>query len=419
MLKALKNFLTKENLPLLGGWLYCFSIPLFQQFATLSIIAWALFSLIGPKDYNKHRKWMLLPLGFFVLYVLSFVLAPTDEYGILQRKLSLAIFPLIFYFRSYNQNERSVLLKAYLSGLFLSGFICLGVAIVRSVSFVEGELLFQPQVLNGKGFFESILYGGNYFFGRYFSFFHQTVYYALYLCFGILILLFKKDILQFQGHRWSLIGFFVFLIFLISNKGSFVALAGVFSLYILLNTKSLIRKIVLIFLLIISSIAWVKGNPRLNESFNKVISGDFRLDKNARYGYETRLLSWHASLSLIGQKPISGYGVAHAQEMLDKEYGRKEYRFPLKNHFNSHNQFFQYWIESGIIGLVLWIMAFVILVIHSRKLSETNRFFAYSFVLILFINSLFESVMNRFSGISFISFAICFLLTNIKVKQSH
>jgi O-antigen ligase len=419
MKMPLEGMLKKENLPILGGILYAFFIPFNQALAAILIVLWGFLTLIGAPRTRTRQPWLLLPIGLFAIYGVSLIFSYQGSIGILERKLSLVLFPVIFYLGFYAEPKRRLLLVSFIVGLVASGIICIGIALVRSLQMKEGAVVFDPAVLSGKGFFDSILYGGNYFFGRYFSFFHQTVYYALYLCFGISILLFKGDILQSQKGRWSLIGFFVFLVFLISNKGSFLSLAGAFSLYILINTKSLARKGSLIFLLILSSFALVKGNPRLNESFNKVVAGDFKLDKNARYGFSTRLLSWDAALNVIKQRPLLGYGVASAQEALDEEYERKGYKFPLKDHLNAHNQFLQFWIESGLAALILWVMVFVVLLLHSGKLSKPDRFFAYSFVLLLFVNSLFESVMNRFSGISFISFAVCFLLTNISLKQSH
>jgi O-antigen ligase len=142
--------------------------------------------------------------------------------------------------------------------------------------------------------------------------------------------------------------------------------------------------------------------------------GQFELDKDARYGFSTRLLSWDASLKLVAKQPIGGYGVAHAQEQLDNEYQRLDYAYPLKEHLNAHNQFLQFWIESGIAGFALWALVFILLFLKTTPFLPANRYLIYSFILILFINSLFESVLNRFSGISFISFALCFIFSMSK-----
>ena len=411
MRKLLKEFTRKDRLPLLGGLVYCFSIPLFQIVATGAMILWLVLALIGGMREAAERRMLLIPIGLFLIYLLSFLFAPSDAYDILERKLSLIVFPIIFYFSSYTRTERVLLLRGFLLGLTLSGFCCLAFALLRSFDIFEGVLIFQPAVLYGKGFFESILYGGNYFFGRYFSMFHQTVYYAIYLCIGVAILLHKDDIVGSKFRRWILLGFFVFLIFLISNKDGFLGLASILLLFTLQYARRLSMKIALIVALVAATSIYTLANPRMNESVRKILSGKIELDQNARYGFSTRLLSWDASLNLIRVRPFRGYGVAHAQDALDAEYKRLEYAFPLREHLNAHNQFLQFWIETGVIGSISWGLILAFLCFRAIHFSLSNKYLILSFVLLLFVNSLFESVMNRFSGISFISFFLCFLLT--------
>ena len=411
MRKGIIELTRKENLPLLGGVIYCFCIPLFQTLATGAMILWLLLSLTNIAKISGKRMALLLPVALFLLYVISFALSPSDQYKILERKLSLIVFTLIFYFSSYSSEQRTLLLRSFVLGLILSGLACLALALFRSLELFEGALLFRPEVLSGKGFFESVLYGGNYFFGRYFSFFHQTVYYAIYLCLGIAVLIQNDRIVETKFQRWLFVGFFVFLIFLTSNKAGFLGLAVILFLFIIQNAEKLSVKVVLVVLLSGTSLLYIMANPRLNESFKKVFEGNLVLDKNARYGFSTRLLSWDASMNLIKKNPVAGYGVAHAQEVLDAEYKRLEYTFPLKEHLNAHNQFLQFWIESGVIGFILWALILAILFARALQFSSSNRYLILSFVVLLFINSLFESVMNRFSGISLISFFLCFLLS--------
>jgi O-antigen ligase len=411
MRKSLVEFAGKEKYALLGGVIYCFFVPLFQIASTGAMILWLVLALIGGRREATERRMLLIPIGLFLIYLLSFLFAPSDAYDILERKLSLIVFPLIFYFSSYTREDRILLFKGFLLGLTASGIFCIAVAIFRSFDILEGAITFQPEVLSGKGFFESILYGGNYFFGRYLSVFHQTVYYAIYLCIGIAVLLHSDDIVRNKYRKWGLFGFFVLLIFLVSNKAGFLGLAGILFLFIMQKVRKPSMKIALVVTLVLASCIYMLANPRMKESVGDILAGKIELDRNARYGFSTRLLSWNASLNLIRERPVRGYGVAHAQDALDAEYKRLEYAFPLREHLNAHNQFLQFWIETGIIGFISWGLIVVFLYFRAIHFSLSNKYLILSFVLLLLVNSLFESVMNRFSGISFISFFLCFLLT--------
>src|SRR5690606_2935153 len=122
----------------------------------------------------------------------------------------------------------------------ISGVVCLLVALYRSINIDNETIVFKANVLEGKGFIESIMYGGNYFFGDHLSMFHQTVYYAIYLNLGIAILLFNNLRLNIKW-RMALILFFAGLIFIISNKANIIVLMGIFLVKLIfsnLNIKS-------------------------------------------------------------------------------------------------------------------------------------------------------------------------------------
>ena len=78
---------------------------------------------------------------------------------------------------------------------------------------------------------------------------------------------------------------------------------------------------------------------------------------------------------------------------------------------NPHNQFLQTGVEIGIIGLLL----LVALIFVGTSIARTNR----SGLLLLVIsalafNSLFESMLQRQSGIVFFTFWICLLMIRNK-----
>ena len=169
-----------------GAITYVFFIPLGQKITSLAIVVWAVLSLINydKKAINRTNYSFILPL-LYLTYVVGAIVSGAESLTFLEHKLSFLIFPLIFFLHSYTMKEIENILKYFIYGLLLSGLICLTLAFYRSLIMDNGSILFKPNILNGKDFFESIMYGGNHFFGNHLSLYHQTVYYSMYLCAGI------------------------------------------------------------------------------------------------------------------------------------------------------------------------------------------------------------------------------------------
>lgn len=393
-----------------GALLYAFLIPFHQQIATISLGIWVLLSLLS---FNKKEllsnSYLWLPPVTYLLYFIGIFTAEDPSFRFMETKLSFLVFPLLFFLHSYSKNQRSTILKTFIYGLVFSGIVCLIIATYRSVHFQEGSLFFAANVLEGKGAFESILYGGNYYFGSFFSIFHQTVYFSLYLSVGLVVLLFKTDLFS-RKTTVLLCSFFIILIFLISNKAGLIAVGLILLFKTLTTRKTIYKKFAALGVLVLALMALIAFNPRTRLSVEKVYNGALTLDKNARYGFSTRLLSWDAAVDLIKAKPVLGYGSGDSQEKLNMAYAQKEYVFPLKESYNAHNQWLQTWLENGIIGLLLLVILFIILLKQASK-DRSLWGFVIAITVVLFLNTLFESIFNRFSGVSFVSFIMCYIFT--------
>ena len=393
--------------------LYAFFISLDQKLATIALIIWAVFSIL---NYNKHglnkTKYLLALPMLYLTYLIGTAFSGATSLTFLEHKLSFVVFPLIFFLHRYNREERLGILRAFIHGVLMCSVICFLMALFRSISF-EGEgLKFTPNVLEGKAFLESIIYGGNYFFGTHFSVFHQTVYFGLYLCTGIALLLFLNGIFS-RKKRIILICIFTGILFLVSNKAAFIVLALIFTIRMISAEMPGLKKGILLLSFAVITMLFAATNPRIKESLRKVANMEMGIDKNARFDFSIRILSWDAALGLIKERPLGGYGAGNAQEAFNRIYAEKEYTFPLKEQLNAHNQFFQIWIENGLTGLLV-LIAIIIALFQIAKNSGRKKYLLFTILMIIVVNALFESIFNRFSGVSFFSFLVCFIFSESK-----
>lgn len=392
-----------------GALLYAFCIPFPQKIINIVLMVWVVLSLLGSNKstFVTNRYLWLLPV-FYLLYFIGFFSSETMSFKFLEYKLSLLIFPLLFFLHSYNEKQRNTILKFFIWGLGASIVGCLAIAFCNSLGTENGNLIFQPNVLEGKGFMESILYGGNYFFGRYLSVFHQTVYYAMYLCAGVAVLFFRPQLFS-EKLRTGFLTAFLIMLFLVSNKASFIVLAMIVVIKLWAWKVAKNKKVIGFSVFVCLLLAFVLFNPRIKGSIVSIAEGNLKIEKEARFGFSTRLLSWDSAISLIAERPILGYGHASTQNALNKKYAEKGYSSPLKESYNAHNLWLQSWLENGILAVLLLISIFGVLF----QKSQYGPLFV-AFVVVLLVNSMFEGMFNRFSGISFFSFLVCFVITTAR-----
>ncbi|MBT8185751.1 MAG: O-antigen ligase family protein [Eudoraea sp.] len=392
---------------------YAFLLPFDQKIATLAMIFWVVCALANfSKGQLQNNKYLLLLPLLYASYALGIFTSVAPSFTFLEYKLSLLVFPLLFYLHRYTQEQRNMMLRAFVFGLLLSAIVCFVMAVFRSVSIGDQGLAFQANLEAGRGFFESVVYGGNHFFGQQFSVYHQTIYFAMYLCAGIAVVLFNKQ--QYSKYfHYLLIGIFSLVVFLISNKAGLLVLGCVFLIRILTASYSKKKKVAVLGFLGLFVALLTVTNPRLSQSVQKVVRGEFGIEKEARYDYKTRILSWDAALGLIKEKPLLGYGLGDTQQALNRAYAEKGYKVPLAESFNAHNLFMQLWLENGLPGLLLLMLTFVVLLKKAFQHKEQWGFVLAVFT-IFFINGFFESFFSRFSGISFFAFIVCYIfsLTN-------
>jgi O-antigen ligase len=401
--------------------LYSFCISLHQQMATVAMILWFVVT-VSSKIHTfrlKRADWILglLPIYFLIYTLWEIIIGQNIHWSLIGHKLSLLVFPIIFVLARYSNAEYEAFFKAFLYGLVVSSLTSLVTSFFASFDFGNGILVFEPQLESDRSFMDSIIYGGNHFFGAQLSRFHQTVYFAMYLCAGLVVVTQLK--LLFNSRiRLAITALFILMVFLISNKAGLLCLAFLSILWILNRPLSIFRKILGSVILAVFIGALLLSNPRMRLGLEHFQSSFQGLNPEARYGLNLRLLSWDGALSLIKDRPVFGYGPGETQEALNHYYEFNGYTEPLLHSHNAHNQFLQTWLETGLTGLFV-LSAIFIMLFRSVYSKKDMRLLFLGLTLVLFLNAGFESILNRFSGISFFSYLVCISLQQITNNRAN
>ncbi|WP_370390339.1 O-antigen ligase family protein [uncultured Winogradskyella sp.] len=129
---------------------------------------------------------------------------------------------------------------------------------------------------------------------------------------------------------------------------------------------------------------------------------------------DKRFKRLNASYKVFQQNPIYGVGLGIDTELKVKEYNATGDKVAAVERYNSHNQFFEYLAAYGIIGGMVFIVAFLILIFILLKLR-------FEFLLILVLNiilaSFTESIFERALGIQY--YSVIFSLVLLKIIYSR
>lgn len=158
--------------------------------------------------------------------------------------------------------------------------------------------------------------------------------------------------------------------------------------------------------------SYVADPNKFVEGKNESLSGD-----------QVRLVMWTVSVNAWSKNPW-GVGTGNVDECLSRELkqiGQNELAKLGDNReirYNPHNQFLQIGLEIGIIGLFVFIFGMISAIIRG---VSTKNWFLIVIVSCLLFNCLFESMLQRQTGIVFFTFWICLLSvhSNLTYKQSE
>lgn len=406
------------NAPVLSmATLFAFALPIQMNLATWVMWFWVVaLAFTKGLQWNNRLRRIILPLCLvYVTYLLGALSDVSGSLPFLGRRLPLLLVVILIAMSNLNKKSIQQLLTAFVYGVVTAGILCLLVAVFNSLSWGDEGVKFQANVLADKAFFESILYGGNYFFGVHFSFLHQTVYFGLYVLAASAHLLFDQELKFSKRRKFLFLLFFLLLLILISNKGAFL---GMILLLIAYLGFRLQRTQLLAALLVLATLSFciAKWNPRLNQAIDDFSKKGLELNSKAQYGFYTRLLSWDSAIELIRKEPIRGYGLAHSQKELNRTYEEKGYVHPARQRLNAHSLWLQLHLDNGVFGVAAALALFFVLLRASWPLEASNRAFFWV-VLILILQSFLEALWNRFSGSSFTAFYTGLVLSNWYINQ--
>jgi len=383
---------------------FCFAPKLSNLF--LFFYAILIFFLIFKKQVSFHlQKLNVFLIYLFIFYFVGVIFGIDRALSIkvVEYKLSLLIFPLIFSVKGKNFNILN--LNWVKTGLIIGVIITSLLSLYNSFScyLTSAKLLC--------------------FFTTSISHIHHPSYYVVFHLFALLFSwqgYFKKEL--YFRLSWiipfSIVSIIVqFLCLSLAGLLYFFLLILFFSLYWLYINKSI--RTFFVSLLIVPSIAITTffAVPQFEGEFNGAYQyvneyvkspTDFVRNRNeSMSGSEERLVLWTVAVQECIEHPF-GVGTGNVNFYLNKRLiDNGQTKLAHKN-YDPHNQYLQILLELGIFCFAFFI---VILLFCLRSAWKSKNWILGILVFNLMFNSLFESMLQRQSGIVFYCFWIALVLS--------
>ena len=369
--------------------------------------------------FNKNIKNSFL-IGCCIFYLLQaaslFYTANFSEtITHLRIKSTLVFIPFALCCSNYiTPSLRHKLMKYYVWILFAAMLYCF-VAALKKYYFLnaENEVFFYHQLVSP---------------------FKQHAVQVSILIFTSLIYLLEFTGKKYFGNKFIhflLIIYFLFCIVMLSSK-LVIIFSAVCCLYYLVTFLKKKKRLIVSSLIIIgiAMITLVKAtaNP-VSKRFNEIISGNISMVQQQKFspaiyfnGLQFRLLEWRFVSQIVTENNawLIGVSPGDAQNLLDQKYistkmyigepGGSDLGFLG---YNTHNQFLESVLQTGILGL----LAFLIICYGMIQLALKRKSMELSFIVTLLIGYAFtESFFETQYGIVLVTFFPLFIYYGTEIK---
>lgn len=324
----------------------------------------------------------------------------------LENKLSFVLFPFLFSFIPRQKIKWTWLAMSFIAASLM--LVCSG--LIHSYSC--NALTNNPAC----------------FFTTSFSYIHHPTYAAVFFTVSIFLLWYLRQ--QKNTFQATVIAIFGTLIFVL-GIGLCMSFAGLLYLlmasgvgFLILVKKRFGKRVFWTTLLLLPLLLFVvvRYEPHFRGEYlnAKQFASEYAKDPKAfirakKYpmsGSEVRLVMWTAAYQVAKDYPL-GVGTGNVDEVLGTYLRRMDQKELAAQNYNPHNQYFQTSIEIGLFGLIVLIS---ILIVSFRIGLKNRNWLLLVVVGSLTFNMLFESMLQRQSGIVFFCFAMCLLVFYQKMK---
>lgn len=353
----------------------------------------------------RNWKWILPLVLFYVMHMISYLYSSDTDFALfdLLKKLSLILVPLTFFtYHNLSQKHKTLLLQLFMLGTLLSVLIGIGnvVHVVQTDEYFRRLFPRYPLLVTYQNF----------------SIFAHSAYLGMFLVFSIasiVYLVFEKSVLRKGRVFWILLAvFFAAAVVVNASRSGILSLSVLILFTVFYYLKGKIRLVAIG--LIISGVAVVFAtNLRFQKYSNmmELFQSPDEIMENSQELIEshvTRPIIWVASVEVIRENFWFGVGNGDLKKAMKEKYEQYGVNDQFRGYFNPHNQFLSTFVMLGFTGFLILLAVFIVPALQALR---KKQYLVLSFLLIVFVHALTESIFGRLQGVIFFSFFYGLVMT--------
>jgi hypothetical protein len=347
-------------------------------------------------QFKGYQQLFFLPAIFLMLLVGQLWTDDLKEgWTIIERNLSLLLLPIAVYgITTISEKRSQLLIKGFIWTAFGIAVTCLVIAFKWSIA--HKSMYVIP---NDTHFIYNV-------------FMHHrltdplglhAVYLALFVAFSALALLYQLlNVKLSRLNRILNFGLIVFFCgFLYLLKSANISVGFVICVLIILfvhfqpywKSSKWLRVMGVSLVVLLIGFAGMIVQTKL-ENFSLT----YQMSNLQLSPIGIRLSIWECTWEVIRENWLLGAGTGDAHHQLRLTYERNNFLIGLRDDFNSHNMFLQYWLSNGILAVSLFCTGLFLLI---RKALKHKNLLFLSFLILFILFSLTESTLRTQKGMFF------------------
>lgn len=124
--------------------------------------------------------------------------------------------------------------------------------------------------------------------------------------------------------------------------------------------------------------------------------------------------SWKIAVDVIKDNPLTGVGFSGVENALQKGFERKQTYLHVTDRIQPHNQFLQLGMQSGVVTVILFLVMLSLMV---RNYLTKPNYTGLAVISALMVSMMFESYLERQSGVAVFIVALFFVIFKEKKEQ--
>lgn len=359
-----------------------------------------------------RKEWMLVlpPVLFFLLHAASVIIGK-GAIKLLEDRLMFILVP-VFLFPLFHKE-----MPDQWNRVFIKSFIY-GLTAISLFLFLHTFTVFL-ELKDGHSFSELMKREGYLFHYDYLSIFEHSSYLSLKLLWAIvLVITLRRQTGNSLVKNVILVIILTTTLYFLGSRAGLLAWAVTM---ILLLIRIIIKKrynvlvwftlpaFIALFLFLIVRVEKV-------ENFIRSSGEKFAEERIDWKNIDVRTRVWYSTIQIIKEKPITGVGLPDVKRRLKEEYIRQNFTLEADLNLNAHNQFLETQVTFGVVGTLMLLWMLLTPIIERKRLKFQLQ--AIFLVLILIINLLFESMLNRQWGIMMFVLFYCIIVYQPTARDS-